>query len=226
MIATLRTLFRASVFEAEEAVVDANGPKILGQHLRDAEADTQRARKVLAGLLAREKAVRRGLEGLEAERARREVETRQAMGAGDEALAADLAARIVFLEDEESAHRDEAGELARRISALRESLSQADRRIANLASELRAARASSACRTAKKGLAEGMQPSALERAEAMAFRVRESSQRIEDEINAYTDLRQNTGDDLDARLNEAGLSNSVTARRDEILNRLKSKPET
>lgn len=226
MIATLRTLFRASVFEAEEAVVDANGPKILGQHLRDAEADTQRARKVLAGLLAREKAVRRGLEGLEAERARREVETRQAMDTGDEALAADLAARIVFLEDEESAHRDEAGELARRISALRESLSQADRRIANLASELRAARASSACRTAKKGLAEGMQPSALERAEAMAWRVRESSQRIEDEINAYTDLRRNTGDDLDARLNEAGLSNSVTARRDEILNRLKSKPET
>ena len=226
MIATLRTLFRASVFEAEEAVVDANGPKILGQHLRDAEADTQRARKVLAGLLAREKAVRRGLEGLEAERARREVETRQAMDVGDEALAADLAARIVFLEDEESAHRDEAGELARRISALRESLSQADRRIANLASELRAARASSVCRTAKKGLAEGMQPSALERAEAMAWRVRESSQRIEDEINAYTDLRQNTGDDLDARLNEAGLSNSVTARRDEILKRLKSKPET
>ena len=226
MISTLRTLFRASVFEAEEAVIDANGPKILGQHLRDAEADTQRARKVLASLLAREKAVARGLEGLTAERARRETETRQALDAGDEDLAADLAARIVFLEDEIASHRDEAAELARRISALRDSLSQADRRIASLASELRAARASAACRSAKKGLAEGMQPSALERAEAMAWRVRESSQRIEDEINAYTDLRRSTGDDLDARLNEAGLSNSAAARRDEILRRLKSNRET
>ena len=226
MITTLRTLFRASVFEAEEAVVDANGPKILGQHLRDAEADTQRARKVLASLLAREKAVARGLEGLTAERVRRETEARQALDAGDETLAADLAVRVVFLEDETALHQNEAAELSRRIAALRESLSQADRRIASLASELRAARASAACRVAKKGLAEGMQPSALERAEAMAWRVRESSQRIEDEINAYTDLRRTTGDDLDARLNEAGLSNSATARRDAILKRLKSNPET
>ena len=226
MIATLKTLFRASIFEAEEAVVDANGPQILGQHLRDAEADTQRARKVLASLLAREKAVARGLDGVATERARRETEARQALDAGDPDLAADLAARIVFLEDEERSCRDEASELARRISALRESLSQADRRIANLASELRAARASSACRVAKKGLAEGMHPSALERAEAMAFRVRESSQRIEDEISAYTDLRRTTGDDLDARVNDAGLSNSLAARRDEILARLKSRPET
>ena len=226
MIATLRTLFRASVFETEEAVIEANGPKILGQHLRDAEADTQRARKVLASLLAREKAVARGLEGLTAERARRETEARQALDAGDEGLAADLAARIVFLEDETASHQNEATELVRRIAALRESLSQADRRIASLASELRAARASAACRVAKKGLSEGMQPSALERAEAMAWRVRESSQRIEDEIAAYTDLRRSTGDDLDARLNEAGLSNSATARRDAILKRLKSNPET
>lgn len=226
MITTLRTLFRASVFEAEEAVVDANGPKILGQHLRDAEADTQRARKVLASLLAREKAVARGLDGLTAERVRRETEARQALDAGDETLAADLAVRVVFLEDETALHQNEAAELSRRIAALRESLSQADRRIASLASELRAARASAACRVAKKGLAEGMQPSALERAEAMAWRVRESSQRIEDEINAYTDLRRTTGDDLDARLNEAGLSNSATARRDAILERLKSNPET
>lgn len=226
MITTLRTLFRASVFEAEEAMVDANGPKILGQHLRDAEADTQRARKVLASLLAREKAVARGLEGLTAERVRRETEARQALDAEDETLAADLAVRVVFLEDETALHQNEAAELSRRIAALRESLSQADRRIASLASELRAARASAACRVAKKGLAEGMQPSALERAEAMAFRLRESSQRIEDEISAYTDLRRTTGDDLDARVNDAGLSNSATARRDAILKRLKSNPET
>ncbi|MEM7211136.1 MAG: PspA/IM30 family protein, partial [Pseudomonadota bacterium] len=142
MIGTLRTLFRASVFEAEEAVIDANGPKLLAQHLRDAEADTQRARKVLASLLAREKAVSRGLEALAAERTRREDEARQALNAGDEALASDLAARVVFLEDETEAHRTEASDLARRIATLRDSLGTADRRIAALASELRAARAS------------------------------------------------------------------------------------
>ena len=226
MLSTLRTLFRASAFEAEEAIVEANGPKILGQHLRDAEADTQRARQVLAGLLARQKAVARGLEALSSERVRREDEVRQALEAEDDALASDLADRIVFLEDEEGAARTESEDLTRRIASLRISLSQADRRIASLASELRAARASAACRVAKTGLAEGMQQSSLERAEAMASRVRESSQRIEDEIGAYTDLRRSTGNDLDARVDEAGLGNATSARRDAILKRLKSKSDT
>ncbi len=226
MIATLKTLFRASTFEPEEAVLEANGPKILGQHLRDAEADTQRARQVLAGLLARQKAVARGLVALSSERVRREDEVRQALEAEDDALASDLADRIVFLEDEEGASRTESEDLTRRIASLRISLSQADRRIASLASELRAARASAACRVAKTGLAEGMQQSSLERAEAMASRVRESSQRIEDEIGAYTDLRRSTVSDLDARVDEAALGNATSARRDAILKRLQSKLDT
>ena len=226
MLSTLRTLFRASAFEAEEAIIENNGPKILGQHLRDAEADTQRARKVLAGLLARQKAVGRGLEALTSEKTRREEEVRQVLEAEDESLATDLADRIVFLEDEIGASRTENDDLTKRIASLRISLSQADRRIASLASELRAARASAACRIAKTGLAEGMQQSSLERAEAMAARVRESSQRIEDEIGAYTDLRRSTDNDLDARVDEAGLGNSTTARRDAILKRLKSQSET
>lgn len=225
MLSTLRTLFRASAFEAEEAVIDANGPKILAQHLRDAEADTQRARKVLASLLARQKSAMRSHYALKTERQRREDEARQAMAAEDEALAQDLAARIVFLEDEMEAARTEEHALTARIGSLRESLSQADRRIAALASELRAARASTACRVAKTGLDEGLQQSALERAEAMAARVRETSVRIEDEIGAYTDLRGSTQNDLDARVDEAGLKNSSTARRDAILKRLQSGPE-
>ena len=226
MLSTLRTLFRASAFEAEEALVEANGPKILGQHLRDAEADTQRARQVLAGLLARQKAVGRAFDALMAEKSRREEEACQALAAEDSALATDLADRIVFLEDEIGASRTESDDLTKRIASLRISLSQADRRIASLASELRSARASAACRIARTGLAEGMQQSSLERAEAMAARVRESSQRIEDEIGAYTDLRRSTGSDLDARVDEAGLGNSSTARRDAILKRLKSQSET
>jgi phage shock protein A len=226
MLSTLRTLFRASAFEAEEAIIENNGPKILGQHLRDAEADTQRARQVLAGLLARQKAVARALDALMSEKSRREEEARQALDAEDEALATDLADRVVFLEDEIGASRSESEDLTKRIASLRISLSQADRRIASLASELRAARASAACRVAKTGLAEGMQQSSLERAEAMASRVRESSQRIEDEIGAYTDLRRSTGNDLDARVDEAGLGNATSARRDAILKRLKSKSDT
>ena len=226
MFSTLRTLFRASAFEAEEAIIESNGPKILGQHLRDAEADTQRARKVLAGLLGRQKSVGRALEALTAEKTRREDEVRQALEASDEGLATDLADRIVFLEDEIGASRTENDDLTKRIASLRVSLSQADRRIASLASELRAARAKAACRVARTDLAEGFQQSSLERAEAMAARVRESSQRIEDEIGAWTDLRRSTGNDLDARVDEAGLGNSTAARRDAILKRLKSNPET
>ena len=226
MITTLRTLFRASVAETEDAVVEANGTRLLAQHLRDAEADTKTARRALASLIARQKTEERRIDAATEEIARREQEAGAALRAEDEDLAGDLADRIVMLEEQrdqaEAAHKD----LGCRIKALRGNLSHADRRIATLASELRAARAGTICRKTAEDLAEGLHPSSLERAEAMAWRVKASTQRIEDEMTAMSELRADASQDLDARLKEAGIADPGGARRKAVLARLLSKNKT
>ncbi|MEO1493494.1 MAG: PspA/IM30 family protein [Pseudomonadota bacterium] len=221
MFGTLRTLFRAVEAEAEEALIDANDTRLMAQHLRDAKADTMTARRTVAALLAREKAECRRIDALTTEIAQREEETRAAMEAEDEGLANVLADRIASLEDQRAAAIRARDELTTRSGRLRENLSQADRRIAALASELRAARAGKACRSAQMSLGEGLGPSALERAEALSWRVRETGERLEDEMAAAAEMHMTEADDLNARMREAGLADPDTKRRDAILARLK-----
>ncbi len=223
MLGTLRTLFRAVEAEAEEALIDANDTRLMAQHLREAKADTISARRTVAALLAREKVECRRIDTLTSEIAQREEEAGAALDAEDESLANALADRIASLEDQRAASVRARDDLTARSSRLRENLSQADRRIAALAAELRAARAGKACRSAQRSLGEGLHPSALERAEAMSGRVRETSERLEDEMTAAAEMHMTEADDLNARVREAGLSDPDTKRREAILARLAKK---
>jgi phage shock protein A len=225
MFATLRTLFRAAEAEAEEAVIDANGTRLLAQHLRDAETGTRQARRALASLMARRTSEERLIEGLDEEIGRREEEVRSALNINKQNLASEIADRIVVLEEERARAEQTGRDLTRRIDTLRSSVSQADRRISVLASELRAARAGQLCRKVSDYISEGLHPTALERAEAMALRVRDSGQRIEDEMAAMAELRRDDGEDLDNRLKSAGVADRDGARRRAVLARIKSSSE-
>ena len=221
MISTLRTLFRASAAEAEEAVIDANGKTLLAQHLRDAKHDVGRARQMCARLMAQKSAEERRIESLTQEIARREEQVHEALTADQGALAEDLADRIVALEDQrENAHRM-SKDLDCRIDQLRGSLSQADRRIATLAADLRTARSRSMFDHALDRTADTPCMSSLDQAEEMAARVNDRSACTEDLRNAMTQLRTES-DDLDARVAERGLNSQNDARRKAILARLKS----
>lgn len=224
MFATLRTLFRASAAEAEEAIIDANGPALLGQHLRDARADVERARRTVAILIAREKAEARRIEDLTGEIAGREDQARAALAADNRGLAEDIADHIAGLEDaRERASRDRTA-LESRIAELRNSLAQAERRIAALAAELRAARAGQLCRAAATAARTGLAPNNLERAEAMAERVRETGMILDDQLAACRTIARDTGADLDDRALEAGLADRNGTRRAAILDRLNTTP--
>lgn len=221
MISTLRTLFRASAAEAEDALIDANGVRLLAQHLRDAEADIQRARHAIAALTARQKAASRRIETLEGEISRREGEARSALDADEAALADEIVERLVFLEDDKIRQQDAMRDLARRISDLRANLAKAERRIAVVAADLRTARASQVSRNAQGQMAQGVTTSALERAEQMAARVSATGRSIEDEMEALSTLHTDANSDLDSRLRDAGISDPDGARKRAILSRLK-----
>lgn len=223
MIDTLRTLLRARAAEAEDAITDQNSLRLLAQHLRDAEADTTEARRVLAGLMAQRKAEGRRRDEAQAELTRRERETAEAMTAQETQLVEDLADRIIQLEDDIARSDKATADLDRRIADLRTNIGLAERKMTSLAADLRSARGQQAARKADPSNPLRIRPGALERAEALAKRVRETNRSLEDEFAALAELRPNISADLDGRLDEAGIATQSAARRKAVLARITPK---
>lgn len=225
MIRTLRTLMRATAAEAEERLIDSRGPEILAQHLRDADADVKRGRRSLAALEARRTSEERRVTALTEEIARREDDAGRALGADETGLAADIADRIVALEEERDRAKAAAEALEARGAELRTALAMAERKLAGLAADLRAARSGRIWRDARSRLVVAPETSALEQASDLATRIGETGRRLDDELAALTTPPMTAGDDLDARMAEAGLA-PQDDRRAAILARIKSKSET
>ncbi|MEL6220656.1 MAG: PspA/IM30 family protein [Pseudomonadota bacterium] len=217
MFETLRTLFRARAAEAEQSVIRANGTTLLAQHLRDAEADLAAARRTLAGLIARMKAEDRRIEALTADIARRETSARSALSMGQRPLAEDIAARIASMEDERSRSEETRTEVDRRIGELRDLIREGETRTALVAAELRAARAGAASQAARAEI--GPVPGgALGKAEALMEQLREARATSDDTYAALAGLEHK--DDLDSRIEDAGIETERTARIDAVLTRL------
>ena len=64
MFNKLFALFRGTAHEAGAAVIDKNAIRILDQEIRDADAALNRARDVLAALVARRRILEKELAGL------------------------------------------------------------------------------------------------------------------------------------------------------------------
>lgn len=219
MLNTLRTLMRARAAEAEEAVIDANGTTLLAQHLRDARADVERSRHACATLMARKASEARRVEEITAEIAKREPQARAALKADNERLAAEVADRIVVLEDQRAQGTEAIEKLDGRIEKLRTSLADADRKIAHLVGELKAARSGALSRRVMGQINEPCTGSALNQAEEMAQRVRGTEAWCEDKSAALSELRRDPAG-LDDSLSKAGHPTPDEERRKAVLARL------
>jgi len=225
MIGTLKTLFRAQAAEAEEALIDANGTTLLAQHIRDAKVNVKKGQQTCATLMARKSAEQKRLDALVTEIADREDQARAALAASQDDLAGEIADRIVALEDHKALSRAAIADLDQRIAKLRDGLSSADRRISNLAADLRMARAGEQTRATMAMIATGPETCALHKAEDMANRVRGLNECQEDICAAMDELRADPAG-LNQRVKDAGLGDPNQNRRDAILSRLSSKTET
>jgi len=220
MFDTLRTLFRASRAETEEALIETNALTLLAQHLRDAKVDVEHARRGLAALIARKAGEERQARALDEEIVRREHDARAAMEKGEEALLHEIADRIAGLEDRKAQAAQARVELQARIDALRSTLRDAERRMASLTDELRLVRSRTLERRARGDIDPGVPGNALHKAEEMAERLRRSGAHADDAAAALADMRPDA--DLDTRLRDAGVDSRAAARRDAILTRIKS----
>lgn len=228
MLKTFTTLFRARIAETDEAIFDANAIRILEQQLRDAAASLEHARRELACAMAHQASEQRAAEAL-ADRIRElELSGTQAIAAGRDDLAEEVATVIAANEDELAERRLAISRFTTDVNRLKQVTEDGRRRLAELRRGLEMGRAEEALRRAgangRRALAVGH--GALREAEATLMRIRELNTQDADMAEAMDALdRHGTAKDLSDRLATAGFGSTLKTKPADVLARLKSKAE-
>jgi phage shock protein A len=181
MLKTLTLILRGTSAQAAEDLADKNALLILDQHVRDAGAGLDRARRALAIAMAQDAAEVKRLEGVQAKIEDLEIRARAALNGGREDLALEAAQALADLEADRTSGEAAHASFLRESHKLRAMVANAERRLAELERGRRAARASEAVRRLRaSGTTTGVgDAGSLRDAEAVLKRLRD--RQLEDE---------------------------------------------
>lgn len=223
MFATLRTLMTGASARAEEQLRDVYSIELIDQKIREAQGSLKAAKFALAGLIQRERAETRQLEGLQTRFDDLMVRAKEALEGDREDLAQQAAQAVADLENEATLRRETVRRLETRILQLRQSVEAANRRILDLKQGAIAARAVRKEQDIQKRLNRHVgHDCAMGEAEELIARVLnrddpfEQSQ-ILNEIDRGLDQA-----DVADRLAEAGFGAATKTSASDVLARLKS----
>ena len=225
MLKTFVTIFRGHAARAEEDFADANALIILDQHIRDAAAGLDRARRALAVAMAQDAAEVKRIGEIEARIADLEQRAVAALDGGREDLAAEAAESIAGLEADKASAASAHDSFSRESRKLRNLVVNAERRIAELERGRRAARVSEAVRRLRdRGAIEVGQAGALSDAEATLKRLRQRQAEAEAADAALEALEGTSAADLIAeKLEAAGFGDRTRPTAASVLERLKQR---
>jgi len=229
MFKTVLTLFRGSVFAAEEELQDRTALLILDQQMRDAAAAVDRAKRALAVAIAQDQQEGRRLDATNARIADLEVRATSALDGGREDLAREAAEAIAGLEADRDAAQTARTLFATEIARLRRHVAGAEARIAGLDRGRRIARASEAVRALRRGGIEATRPyeSSLPEAERTLQRLRERQQEAQLADEALAEIDAANGPIAIAeKLADQGFGPRMRSTADDVLERLKAKRTT
>lgn len=219
------TLFRASVHEPAEKLVDANALRIMAQELRETEQAMILAKRELANLMAESRQLERSSEQLTNTIALREAQAREAMDKHQDALALELAERIAEDDNLLQEQRQHGERLAAQEKSLRRHLQEAARTLQHYKREMSLARANDHAEQVVRQLGShtvGLR-SQMGELDASLGRIKERQARFADVNDALKELdREASGEDLDGRLQQAGIATGKQDAR-AVLERLRSR---
>jgi len=212
----LLTAARGAGSEVGEAIVDAQAFRILDQELRDASAALTRSVRELSGIVALQKGEKRRIADLMDRIEKDEAVAREALANDEEALAAEIAERIVDRRERLAAHERTCSALDGQIRQMRAAIIETDSRINDLRRDLVIARSTAELHRAKDLVAAphvgGASP--VTTASATLSRIRKIQQGHADRMAAAREISEAMeGGDLDRRLQDTGL---VPSRRQAV----------
>ena len=220
------TALRGGANEMGESIVDSQALRILDQEIRDADTELRRSKEALAEIMAKQKLADAEVKKYKEKIAEYEQYTLQALEAGNEELATEVAGKIANLEGMLAESESQASAYASSVEQLRKAVIQTEAHIKRMKQQSDTVRATENVQraqmavTKRYGGSQTKMNTALESLERIKKRQAERAAKIEatNELSAQEDVDTQ----LENKLRNAGIiPNAYSAEN--VLNRLKNK---
>ncbi len=224
----LITAVRGGATEVGEAIVDTQALRILDQELRDSKKALNDAKTSLTAIMAEKMGIERKVKDLKAKISEHEGYAIKAMDKNDEALALDVANKIAEFEYELNIQQGILDGYDSKVTNLKKMIRQTERNIQGMEREISVVKTTEKVQKANELAAAKFSGSnsALSSATDSLERIKARQQKREDQAAAALELEnEENGDDLQARLKNAGIVDS-DASGSSVLERLKKQRES
>ncbi len=224
----LITAVRGSATEVGEAIVDTQAIRILDQELRDSKKALNDAKTSLTAIMAEKMGVERKVKELKEKISEHEGYAIKAMDKNDDALALDVANKIADFEYDLNVQQGILDGYETKVTTLKKMIRQTERNIQGMEREISVVKTTEKVQKANELAAAKFSGSnsSLRSATDSLERIKARQQKREDQAAAALELEtEENGDDLQARLKNAGIVDS-DASGSSVLERLKKQRES
>ncbi|MBT2786122.1 MULTISPECIES: PspA/IM30 family protein [unclassified Halomonas] len=225
MLSKIMTALRGKANETGQAVVDSQALRILDQEIRDSETHLSQSKTELTRLMGQRQLNSNKADTLESKIAELEKSAEAALDKGEEALAVEVAERMVALQDDLEAERAIVSEYDASIEKLRGAIRSTDNQLRQLKQQVSVVKATESAQKAQSAVASrhSGQNSAMSSAMESLERIKERQQLNSAQMQAADDMAaEESGSSLEARLKAAGVGGQ-NRKADDVLARLKAK---
>lgn len=210
----LITALRGGANDVGESIIDAQATRVLEQELRDSQQELHQAKQDLASLMGEAARLAHQIEEQDGEIGRRTQQARQALADHQDALAREVAQRILDHQRIRADHLASREALGLRIDALKERIVEAERQLSDYQRDLRVIKTNERVLRATQKIDTRLlsQHSSLATAKETLARLQDRQQSEEYRQAATVSLNQSLkGEDLDARLKQVGIDDGKDA---------------
>ena len=225
MLSKIMTALRGKATETGQTVVDSQALRILDQEIRDSENHLSQSKTELTRLMGQRQLNSNKADTLESKIAELEKSAEAALDKGEEALAVEVAERMVALQDDLEAERAIVSEYDASIEKLRSAIRGTDNQLRQLKQQVSVVKATESAQKAQSAVASrhSGQNSAMSSAMESLDRIKERQQLNSAQMQAADDMAaEESGSSLEARLKAAGVGGQER-KADDVLARLKAK---
>lgn len=216
----LFTAVKGGVNEAAETIADSQALRILDQEIREAKEELRQSDSALASIIAKRKLSEQKVQALAQSISEYELHAINAMEKGEEALALECAERVSKLRDEQEGEQRYLDQFSHSADTLRNNITQAKEKLRQLEQQVDVVKATETVQKAQAAVsarnvgANSKMRTAVESLDRIKQKQAEQQAKLEAAAEQYA---EESGDALQAKLKQAGITGSANnSAKDEL----------
>lgn len=215
----LITAVKGGVNETAEAVADSQALRILDQEIREAKEELRQSDHALTQIMAKRKLAEQKVSSFNGSVAEFEAHAVAANAKGDSQLALDCARKVVELRTQMEAEQEYVDQFTQSEKTLRQNISQAKSNLRRMEQQVDVVKATESVQKAQEAVSSrhvGANSRMKTAAESLS-RIQGRQKERQAQLEAANELAADeSGDELEKRLKEAGITGSNTSADAEL----------